>query len=246
MDMAILRDLFAQAAEAAAILDRDADLARRFLATRDRLAPYRIGQQGQLQEWQADWDGDARDIHHRHVSHLYGVFPGRQIDAVATPALAAAARRSLDIRGDEATGWATAWRIALWARLRDGNRAHRILRFLIGPKRTYSNMFDAHPPFQIDGNFGGAAAIVEMLVSSTPDAITLLPALPDAWSSGDVKGVRVRGGHVVALAWRDGALTQATITPSSSGSITVRSGSATRTVKVRASESVHLTRSSFA
>lgn len=246
MDMAIIRDLLDQAAQAAAILGRDADLARQFVATRARLAPYKIGGQGQLQEWQADWDGDARDMHHRHVSHLYGVFPSRQIDAVATPGLAAAARRSLDIRGDEATGWATAWRIALWARLRDGNRAHRILRFLIGPKRTYPNMFDAHPPFQIDGNFGGAAAIAEMLVSSTPDEIMLLPALPDAWPSGAVKGLRVRGGHHVALSWRNGRLGTATITPASTGTINVRSGQTLRTLHGQAGETLRVTGDSFA
>jgi alpha-L-fucosidase 2 len=240
MDMAILRDLFTQTADAAAILGRDGDLARQCLATRDRLAPYRIGGQGQLQEWQADWDAGAKDVHHRHVSHLYGVFPSQQIGTVTTPALADAARRSLDIRGDEATGWATAWRVALWARLRDGNRAHHILRFLIGPKRTYPNMFDAHPPFQIDGNFGGAAAIAEMLVSSTRDEITLLPALPDAWPSGQVDGLRARGGHTVALTWSKGQLVSATITPTVAGTVSIRMGRTVRTVQAKANAPVRL------
>ncbi|WP_293874199.1 MULTISPECIES: glycoside hydrolase family 95 protein [unclassified Sphingomonas] len=241
MDMAILRDLFGQAAEAATILGRDPDLARQFLATRDRLAPYRIGGQGQLQEWQADWDAGANDLHHRHVSHLYGVFPGHQIDTVATPALAAAARRSLDTRGDEATGWATAWRVALWARLRDGNRAHRIMQYLIGHKRTYPNLFDAHPPFQIDGNFGGAAAIAEMLVSSRRDEIALLPALPDAWPTGQVTGLRARGGHTVALSWAGGRLVSATITPTHDGTVAIRLGSLVRTVLMTARRPVRLT-----
>ncbi|MEH3158841.1 MAG: glycoside hydrolase family 95 protein [Sphingomonas taxi] len=232
MDMAILRDLFDQAAQAATILSRDADLAHTFRATRARLAPFKVGAQGQLQEWQEDWDAGATDIHHRHVSHLYGVYPSQQIAPRTTPELAAAARRSLDIRGDEATGWATAWRIALWARLGDGNRAHHILRFLIGPKRTYPNMFDAHPPFQIDGNFGGAAAIAEMLVSSTSDAIALLPALPDAWPSGRVTGLRVRGAAEVALTWRAGKVEEAVVTPRVARRVTVRCGEAERAVSL--------------
>ncbi len=240
MDMAILRDLFAQASQAAAILGRDADLARTFDATRARLAPFKVGRGGQLQEWQADWDADAKDPHHRHVSHLYGVYPGGQIGVRSTPALAAAARRSLDIRGDEATGWATAWRIALWARLGDGERAHHILRFLIGPKRTYPNMFDAHPPFQIDGNFGGAAAIAEMLMSSTGDDIALLPALPRAWPTGSIRGLRARGACSVDLAWQSGRLASATITSTVAGQRTLRCGDTTRVVTLTPGRPVRL------
>lgn len=214
MDMAILRDLFTQTATAAEILDQDAELVKQITKMRDRLAPFRVGAQGQLQEWQQDWDARARDPHHRHVSHLYAAFPSHQINIERTPELAAAARRSLDLRGDEATGWATAWRIALWARLGDGNRAHHILRFLIGPKRTYPNMFDAHPPFQIDGNFGGAAAIVEMLLGSDGQTIQILPALPDAWPDGNVRGLRARGGFKVDISWRKGSLQEVTITSS--------------------------------
>ena len=140
---------------------------------------------------------------------------------------------------------ATAWRIALWARLRDGNRAHRILRFLIGPKRTYPNMFDAHPPFQIDGNFGGAAAMCEMLATSADDVVTLLPALPDAWPRGEVTGLRLRGGHTVALSWRDGRLVTATIVPASGGSLTIRLGTTTRSFAVTAREALKITRASF-
>ena len=240
MDMAILRDLFDQAERAATILGRDADLARQFAATRRRLAPYKIGRAGQLQEWQEDWDADAKDPHHRHVSHLYGVYPGHQIDAHATPGLAAAARRSLDLRGDEATGWATAWRIALWARLGDGERAHRILRFLIGPKRTYPNMFDAHPPFQIDGNFGGAAAIAEMLVRSGGDVITLLPAVPAAWPTGSVDGLRVRGGGSVGLSWRESRLVAATVTAPIVRTATIRHAGATRSIRLKPGRPVRL------
>lgn len=232
MDMAILRDLFAQTAEAATILGTDAGMVAELRAASARLAPYRIGRLGQLQEWQEDWDADAPERQHRHVSHLYGLYPSHQISVADTPELAAAAKRSLEIRGDRATGWATAWRINLWARLRDGDRAHAILNFLLGPERTYPNLFDAHPPFQIDGNFGGAAGIVEMLLTSRGDTIELLPALPRAWPDGSVTGLRVRGACMVDLAWRSGQLVRATLRPERSGPREVRLGTRRRTVRL--------------
>lgn len=217
MDMAILRDLFDQTAAAAELLGRDATFVTEMRAARARLAPYKISKRGELQEWQADWDADAPEQDHRHVSHLYGVYPSRQIDTARTPDLAAAAKRTLEYRGDRTTGWAIAWRINLWARLRDGDRAHSILKLLLAPERTYPNMFDAHPPFQIDGNFGGAAAVIEMLMSSEGDRIHLLPALPRAWPTGEVRGLRARGRCTIDMQWRDGNLRTMRFTPEISG-----------------------------
>jgi alpha-L-fucosidase 2 len=223
MDRQIIRDLFAWTLKAHALLDeRDAGFAAELVAKRDRLPADRIGAQGQLQEWLEDWDAAAPEQRHRHVSHLYGVYPSEQINVRDTPELIAAAKVTLNTRGDKSTGWATAWRLALWTRMGEGERAYAILQGLLGPERTYPNMFDAHPPFQIDGNFGGTAAILEMLVQSWGGEIRLLAALPQAWPEGSLHGVRARGGVELDLDWSKGRLKRLRIRAKPGQDVTIR------------------------
>jgi alpha-L-fucosidase 2 len=200
-----------------------------------RIAPDRIGAAGQLQEWLEDWDAQAPDQHHRHVSHLYAVYPSAQINVRDTPALIEAAKVSLRQRGDLSTGWATAWRVCLWARMGEGDHAYTVLKGLLGPQRTYPNMFDAHPPFQIDGNFGGAAGILEMLVQSWGGELHLLPALPTAWPDGSIAGVRARGGVRVDLTWRQGRATALTLSAPAGSTVKIRLGTERFAVTIPAS-----------
>ncbi|WP_103352213.1 glycoside hydrolase N-terminal domain-containing protein [Amycolatopsis sp. CA-128772] len=221
MDMQILRELFDACAGACRVLGVDAAFAEQVKAARQRLAPMKVGSRGNIQEWLYDWV--ETEPNHRHISHLYGLYPGNQISKRGTPQLFTAARRTLELRGDDGTGWSLAWKINYWARMEEGAKAHDLLRLLVRTDRLAPNMFDLHPPFQIDGNFGATSGIAEMLLQSHNGELHVLPALPPAWPSGSVSGLRGRGGCTVGAVWAAGSATELTITPDRDGEVRVRS-----------------------
>lgn len=222
MDTQLLRALFAAYEEALATAGRTDPMLAEIRAARAELPDHRIGQSGQLQEWLQDWDDGAADPHHRHVSHLWALYPDHQITCETTPDLAEAAGRTLAIRGNNATGWGLAWRLCLFARLRDDASCSDALNRLLSPDRCYPNMFSAHPPFQIDGNFGGSAGVVEMIVQSRPDGnVFLLPALPSGWEDGEIRGVGLRGGISMDMAWQHGRVMSARFRSSQKQKLTV-------------------------
>lgn len=220
MDHQIIRELMHSCVEASMILGCDTELRSQWQEIIRRLAPNQIGKHGQLQEWLEDKDDPNNK--HRHVSHLYSLFPGKEISPDIDPRFSEAAKTSLEFRGDKGTGWSMAWKINLWARLHDGDRAYKLLTTLIR-EGTYPNMFDAHPPFQIDGNFGAISGIIEMLVQSHLGWIAFLPALPAAWPHGSIQGICVPGGFTVDLTWDGGKLTEAWIHSRLGGECRIRS-----------------------
>ena len=251
MSQQLTRYLFTACIESSKILGTDENFRNELIAKRARLAPTQISSDGRIMEWLQEYK--EPEIHHRHVSHLWGLYPGDEISSELTPDIAAAARKSLIVRGDDGVGWSLAYKAALWARLDDGNRAWSLVQKALAPASgmemrydggggVYPNLFDACPPFQIDANFGVPAAIAEMLLQSQDGKIHLLPALPDAWKSGKVSGLRARGGFEVDITWHDGKLISATIRSDADKSSSVSYGGKTAAFKIKKGKSITLNR----
>ena len=246
-DLAIIRELFKNTIKGAKVLGIDDDYQQQLQAALSRLRPYNIGKRGNLMEWYHDWED--QDWHHRHQSHLLGLYPFHQISVDKTPELAAAATKTLEIKGDNSTGWSTGWRINLWARLHRADKAYQIYRKLltyVSPEvykdskhrsgGTYPNLFDAHPPFQIDGNFGGTAGVCEMLMQCDGEIMDLLPALPKEWAAGEIKGIKARGNYEIDLVWNNGKVSKASITSKNAGNLTVKYNGKQKALSFKAGE----------
>ena len=246
-DLAIIRELFKNTIKGAKALGIDNDYQQQLQSALNRLRPYHIGKRGNLMEWYHDWED--QDWHHRHQSHLLGLYPFHQISVNKTPELAAAATKTLEIKGDNSTGWSTGWRINLWARLHRADKAYQIYRKLltyVSPEvykdskhhsgGTYPNLFDAHPPFQIDGNFGGTAGVCEMLMQCDGETMHLLPALPKEWPAGEIKGIKARGNYEINLVWNNGKVSKASITSKNTGNLTVKYNGKLKTFSFKAGE----------
>lgn len=242
MDNQLVYGLCTAVTRAAAILHVDKPFTDSLVNLRNQLPPMQIGKYGQLQEWLEDFD--RTDDHHRHVSHLYGLFPGNQISPFTQPQLFAAVKQSLIYRGDVSTGWSMAWKINLWARLLDGNHAYKLIKDQIKPVTansggTYPNLFDAHPPFQIDGNFGCTSGIAEMLLQSHDGAVYLLPAVPDDWANGSVSGLMARGGYKIDMTWANHKITKLVIHSSLGGNCRLRFNQQVRGKLLKASKGIN-------
>ena len=246
-DLAIIRELFKNTIKGAKALGIDNDYQQQLQSALNRLRPYHIGKRGNLMEWYHDWED--QDWHHRHQSHLLGLYPFHQISVNKTPELAAAATKTLEIKGDNSTGWSTGWRINLWARLHRADKAYQIYRKLltyVSPEvykdskhrsgGTYPNLLDAHPPFQIDGNFGGTAGVCEMLMQCDGETMHLLPALPKEWPAGEIKGIKARGNYEINLVWNNGKVSKASITSKNAGNLTVKYNGKLKTFSFKAGE----------